>query len=101
MTPSTKRVTRESSASVRDRGRQRPIVVSIIGSVLELRAKGLRTVEILDIAAAFDLAIKQRVARERSAKLAERQRKAAVRRGDNPGVVVKLARRAAASRGRS
>lgn len=67
MTPSTKPVTRLTSAYVRDKG-LRPLVVTIHGSVLILRAKGLRREETIDLAACFDIAVKGRVARERSEK---------------------------------
>lgn len=65
MTKSNKPVTRESSAYVRDRG-LRPVIVTINGSVIELRGKGLRRVEYLDLAFCYQTAIKQRVARERA-----------------------------------
>ena len=66
-TKSTKPVTRESSAFVRDRG-LRPIIVTITGSLVELRAKGLRRTEYLDLAFCYQVAIKQRVAREQASK---------------------------------
>jgi len=72
MTPSTKPVTRESSAYVRDRG-LRAVIVTIHGSILELRAKGLRQRETLDIAACYNAAVKQRVAREKAEKAAARK----------------------------
>jgi hypothetical protein len=64
-TKSTRPVTRESSAFVRDKG-LRPVIVTITGSVIELRAKGLRRFEYLDLAFCYEQAIKQRVARERT-----------------------------------
>lgn len=67
MTPSTKPVTRESSAYVRDRG-LRPIIATITGSVVELRAKGLRSREYIDLAWAYQFAVKARVQQERLAK---------------------------------
>lgn len=72
MTPSTKPVTRLSSAYVRDKG-FRPIVVTITGSIIELRGKGLRRTEVLDLAFCYQTAIKQRVARERAEKIALRK----------------------------
>lgn len=72
MTPSSKPVTRLSSAYVRDKG-FRPIVVTITGSVVELRAKGLRRTEYLDLTFCYQTAIKQRVAREKAEKLALRK----------------------------
>ena len=74
MTPSTKPVTRLSSAHTRDRG-LRQIVVTITGSLIELRAKGLRQVEVVDIGAAYSSAVKARVASERAAKKAARKAK--------------------------
>jgi hypothetical protein len=67
MTPSTKPVTRLSSAWVRDKG-LRPIVATLHGSLLLLRAKGLRREETLDLAACYDMAVKQRIAREKTEK---------------------------------
>lgn len=72
MTPSTKPVTRESSAYVRDRG-LRPIIATITGSVVELRAKGLRSREYIDIAWAYQFAVKARVQQERADKKAKRK----------------------------
>lgn len=74
-TRSTRPVTRESSAFVRDRG-LRPIIVTVVGSMIELRAKGLRSREVLDLAACYGIAIKQRLAREK----AERAREKAERK---------------------
>ena len=64
MTPSTHPVTRLTSATVRDRG-VRPIIVTVVGSLIELRAKGLRTRETVDVAALYSMAIKARLASER------------------------------------
>lgn len=71
-TKSVKPVTRESSAFVRERG-LRPVIVTVHGSMLLLRPKGLRTEEVLDIGAAWSSAVKQRVARELSEKRAARK----------------------------
>lgn len=71
-TKSTRPVTRESSAFVRDRG-MRAIVVTVVGSIIELRAKGLRSRETLDLAACYSIAVKQRLAKERAERLAERK----------------------------
>ena len=60
MTPSTKPVTRLSSAYVRDRG-MRQVVVTITGSLIELRLKGCRQVETVDIGSLWYSAIKARV----------------------------------------
>jgi len=78
MTPSTKPVTRLSSAYVRDRG-LRPLVITIIGSLVEVRAKGLRQVETMDIAAIYSFALKSRMAREKAEKKAARKAKRGAR----------------------
>lgn len=67
MTPSTKPVRRLTSAFVRDRG-LRPLVATIHGSVLILRAKGLRREEVLALDDAYAIAVKARVLRERAEK---------------------------------
>lgn len=60
-------VTRETSAFVRDgSGGRRAVMATLKGGVLELRAKGLRKRESLDLAWCYYEAIKQRVAQERS-----------------------------------
>jgi len=57
---------------VRDRG-LRPIIATITGSVIELRAKGLRSREYIDLAWAYQHAVKQRVAQERADMKAKRK----------------------------
>jgi hypothetical protein len=74
VTPSTKPVTRLTSAWVRDQG-LRPVVVTITGSVIELRAKGRRQVEVLDVASLYFQAVKQRVANEKKLRKAARKGK--------------------------
>jgi hypothetical protein len=64
-TRSTKPVTRETSAYVRDKG-LRPLIATISGSVLIVRAKGLRNREVLDLSYCYSIALKQRVAQERA-----------------------------------
>ena len=71
-TKSVKPVTRESSAFVRENG-FRPLMVTIHDSLLMLRPKGLRREEVLDLAAAWSLAVKQRVARELAEKKARKK----------------------------
>jgi hypothetical protein len=73
-TKSTKPVTRETSAYVRERG-LRPLIATIQGSVLLVRPKGLRREEVLDLASAWSLAVKMRIARERAEKKAARKAK--------------------------
>ncbi len=73
MTPSTKPVTRLSSAWVRDQG-FRAVVVTITGSVIELRAKGRRQVEVLDVATAYYRCVKERVISEKKARKAARKK---------------------------
>lgn len=72
MMPSTKPVTRLSSAYVRERG-MRPIVVTITGSLIEVRAKGLRSVETVEVATLWHQAVKARVMREQAEKKAARK----------------------------
>ena len=74
MTPSTKPVSRMSSAYVRDQG-FRAVAVTITGSVIELRAKGRRQTEVLDIASLYYRAVKERVISEKKAKKAARRKK--------------------------
>ena len=64
-TKSVKPVTRETSALVRERG-LRAVMVTIVGGVIELRAKGLRSRETVDVAWCYYAAVKQRVAFERA-----------------------------------
>jgi len=71
MTPSTRPVTRLTSAYVRDRG-MRQVVATITGSLIELRLKQCRQVETLDIASLWYQAVKARVIRDRAAKKAAR-----------------------------
>ncbi|MEO8250596.1 MAG: hypothetical protein ABI589_14640 [Burkholderiales bacterium] len=68
-TQSICRVRRETSALVRDRG-MRPVIVTVIGAVIELRPKGLRKAEVLDLGWCYYQAVKQRVMADRT----ERQR---------------------------
>jgi hypothetical protein len=72
VTPSTRPVTRLSSAYVRDRG-MRAIVVTITGSLIELRAKGLRSRETVDIASLYTQAVRHRVLREKAERKAARK----------------------------
>lgn len=60
MTPSSKPVTRLSSAWVRDRG-MRQVVVTITGSLIELRLFGCRQVETVAIDVMWHQAVKERV----------------------------------------
>lgn len=72
-TKSLKPVTRETTAYVRDRG-LRPVVVTVVGGLLELRAKGLRSRECLDLAWCYETAVKARIARERAERKASKKR---------------------------
>ena len=67
MTPSTKPVTRITLAFFRDKG-LRPIICTIHGSILELRCKGLRTCETIDIAAVYGMAVRSRLMSEKAAR---------------------------------
>lgn len=72
MTPSTKPVTRLTSAYARDRG-MRQVVATITGSLIELRLKGLRSVETVDVSTLYYQAVRARVIRDRLAKKAARK----------------------------
>lgn len=71
-TLSTRPVTRETSSYVRDKG-MRPVLVTISGGIIELRAKGLRSREVIDVAWAYEFAVKARVMRERAERKAKRR----------------------------
>ena len=73
-TKSFKPVTRESTALVRERG-LRAVMVTIVGGIIELRAKGLRARETVDVAWCYYTAVKQRIARQRADKAKGRSRK--------------------------
>jgi len=53
----------------------RPVVATITGSVIELRAKGRRQTETLDIASLYFQAVKARIAAEKRAKREARRGK--------------------------
>ena len=74
MTPSTRPVTRLTSSWVRDRG-MRQVVVTITGSLLELRLKGCRQVETVDVGSLWYSAVKARVLRDKLAKKAARKKR--------------------------
>jgi hypothetical protein len=71
-TKATRPVRRETEAFVRERG-YRPLIVTIHGAIILLRPKGLRSEEVLDLASAWSLAVKQRVMRERQERLSRRK----------------------------
>ncbi len=64
-TKATRPVTRETFALVRDKG-LRAVIVTIVGSVIELRAKGLRSTETIDVAWCYRSAVQQRLFRQQS-----------------------------------
>jgi hypothetical protein len=64
-------VTRETSAYVRDKG-LRAVIATITGGCIILRAKGLRSREVVDIGSLYHSAVKQRVAQERAERRATR-----------------------------
>lgn len=66
-TKSTKPTVRETSAYVRDKG-LRPLIVTVSGSLLELRPKGLKRGEVIDLASVWSFALKARMALERAEK---------------------------------
>ena len=65
-------VTRETPAYVRDKG-LRAVIVTVTGGLIELRAKGLRSREVVDVSSIYLQAVKQRIARERAEKKAARK----------------------------
>ena len=67
----TSPVTRETPAYVRDKG-FRAVIVTITGGLIELRAKGLRTREVVDVTSLYQQAVKARVMRERAEKKARK-----------------------------
>ena len=71
-TKSIRPVTRETSAFTRDRG-LRSIIVTIEHGIIELRAKGLRSRETVDVGWLYQHAVKSRVFRERLEKKALRK----------------------------
>ena len=66
-TRSVKPTTRETSAYVRELG-MRPLIITVVGSVIELRPKGLRGREVGDVASIWRQLVRERVAHERFAK---------------------------------
>lgn len=78
MTPIRKAVFRESSATIRERGRSRAIVVGIMpGDVLELRLKGTRRRYLLGITSAFYQAVRLHAEHEKRERAARRKAKRA------------------------
>lgn len=72
MTRLTKPVTRSTDNAIRDGARLRPLVVTLYpGGVIGLRPSKTRREELLTVEAAYSLAIKQRVAKERAEKKAK------------------------------
>ena len=71
----TSPVTRETTSFVRDKG-MRPLIVTVRGSILELRPKGLRSVEVADLATIYYSCVKARVAREKAEKKQKKRGKA-------------------------
>lgn len=73
-TKSDRPTTRETSAYVRDKG-LRAVLVTIHGGLIELRAKGLRSREVLDVSWCYQYAVKARVFRERMERKAKRRKR--------------------------
>ena len=74
VTKSLRPVTRETSAVVRDKG-PRAVIVTVVGGVIELRAKGLRSTETLDVARCYTAAVRQRLQLQRVERAKGRRRK--------------------------
>lgn len=70
-----KPVTRRSHVLVRERGLRRLVVTLYPAGYIGLRASGCRTEETLDIAAAYSIAVKSRVIRQRAEKKAAKKAK--------------------------
>jgi hypothetical protein len=69
MTPLTRKVTRRSSETYRDRSKLRRIVITLYPSgVIGLRLEKTRTEETLPLTAAYEMAVRARVAFERAQK---------------------------------
>lgn len=75
ITSTAKPTTRASSAYFRDRGKLRQILVTTHHGLIELRLKGLRTKETVDIGWLYDHSVRARVLRERAERRAARRRK--------------------------
>lgn len=75
MTPLTKPVRRRTENMIRDGGKRRNLIVTLYpGGVIGLRPSKTRREEVLSVEAAYDLAVKQRVAKERVEKKKARKR---------------------------
>lgn len=70
----SKPVARETGAFVRDRG-LRPLIVTLHDSFLELRPRGLRRGEVIDLAAIFGLAVRKRILLEKAERAAAKKAK--------------------------
>jgi hypothetical protein len=69
MTPLTRKVTRRSSETYRDRSRMRRIVITLYpAGVIGLRLEKTRQEETLSLTAAYEMAVRARVAFERAQK---------------------------------
>lgn len=73
-TRSTNPVSRETSAFVRERG-LRALVITVHEGLLTLRPKGLRTSEVVDLAAVYNYAVKSRLAWEKHERAKSKKRK--------------------------
>lgn len=74
MTDLNKPVRRRSDSMVRDAGRMRKIVVTLYPhGFIGLRPEKTRREEVLPLQAAYDVAVKMRVARQRAEKQAARK----------------------------
>ena len=81
MTPLSKPVTRRSHEMRRDRSKLRRIVVTLHpAGYIGLRLERTRREEVLSLAAAYDVAVKMRVADEKAEKARQRAEKRAARR---------------------
>jgi DNA primase large subunit len=72
-------VTRETSAFVREKG-LRALIVTVRGSFIELRPKGMKKFETVDLTAAYQQAVKARVFQAKRERDAKRKAKKGTRR---------------------
>ena len=77
MTPCTRKLARESCASIHSQGRSRPVLIVIgpPGDVIGFRLKGCRQTYYLPVAHCFREALKNELARRRAERKKERAKK--------------------------
>lgn len=82
MTPLNKPIRRRSEELIRDGSKYRRVIVSVYpGGYIGLRMEKCRTEETISIKAAYEMAVRSRVAREKEEKRKAKGDKYTVRRG--------------------